>query len=118
MPTRTTPIRLKNGQTRTIHIRTLEDGRDCIHWFRIDDAGPIKIKGGVVQSNQGGIQFPSKNGWVACNLRQNSILPQERGLDTFICQVSDDPRGATCPDCQKTAEFVAEMAKYPGEKIA
>jgi len=95
---------------RTVNVRLLKDGtgRVCIHWFVRDPQGKIKMPTGEAMSNLGPMQFGGAQGRIACNPNQNTVVPQHVGGNILLCCHSDDVRAVTCPDCQKTAEFIQQ----------
>jgi hypothetical protein len=59
---------------------------------------------------EGGIQ--GAQGYIACNKRQNTVLPQQQGDRTLLCCHTNEARAVTCPECQKTPEWTKMMAIY------
>jgi len=102
----------------TVVIKMLKDGsvRICIHWLMRDPQGAIVLPGGVVQTNHGPKTSEGLTGRIACNREQNSVSPQMRNGETFLCCHSDDPRAVTCPDCQAAPEYAKMMQEY-GETL-
>lgn len=99
---------MTNAGTRIINVKQLADGtgRVCIHWFRLDPAGPITTPVGAIMAGQfGPMKMGGERGWIACHPEQTSVLPVERGGETLICTRSDDPRAVTCPACIATVEY-------------
>jgi len=92
-----------------INIKVLPDGRGKIHWF-IRGEGPIENPIRVDQTEIGPITLGGAKGWIACNPQQNTVLPQQIGMEHYLCLHSDEPRAVTCPDCIKTEEFKNHMA--------
>jgi hypothetical protein len=96
--------------SRTVVMRPLKDdsGRVCVHWFRVDPAGPISTQGRTHQTGHGELRLGGVVGWIACNPRQNTVQPQVRGSEHFVClHTIEAGPGVTCPECRATSEFLA-----------
>ena len=96
---------------------TVGSGRMCIHWLIRDAAGPIATELDVRNTERGPLPLGGFKGRMACRPEQNTVYPQHRGQETFLCLHSDDPRAATCPDCLATEEYKKAMAEL-GETVA
>lgn len=95
-----------------LNIKLLKDGsgRVCIHYFVRDETGLIETpKGENRLKGLGGVK-----GRIACHPQQNTIVPQNQGMETLLCMNSDDVRAVTCPDCLATIEARAMLDHYAG----
>lgn len=129
-----------------LNVKMLPDksGRCLIHWLIEDVFDPSKVGpdsldavGRVVQQAacegelfpikiQGHTQLRTQMGQpvsirarIACNPKQNTVNPQHKGQEVFMCMHSNDVRAATCPRCLATPEAVELMKSYENtEEIA
>ena len=99
---------------RVVVMKQLKDGsgRICVHWFVRDTDGPITTPRGEQMTASGMWRKGGVKGRIACNPTQNTIVPQERGMETLLCCHTDDVRAATCPDCLATDEAKAMLQHY------
>lgn len=90
----------------TIHMRDLDDGRVCIHWLVEDDSGPIQMESDARLRAVAG-QKPTVRGRIACNPTQNTVQPQHKGRDVYVCFHSGDVvHAVSCPACLATPEAI------------
>lgn len=90
-------------------MRMLPDGRVRIHWFMRCPDGPIKTPGAVHPTPYGPLPLGHAQGRIACQPALDSVLPQWRNGEAWLCTHTDDPRAATCPQCKATPEYVQAM---------
>lgn len=95
-------MRLKVRQlldgTTEVDIKTLPDGRACIHWLQECDDGPIEIQGHKqLRSYQGASEVGRYR--VACRPDQKTIASQKRGNVRYMCMTTGDIAAVTCPEC-------------------
>lgn len=95
-------MRLKVQQlldgTTEVDVKTLPDGRTCIHWLQECDDGPIAIQG---HAQLRGLQGRPEVGRyrVACRPQQKTVESQKRGSVRYMCMTSGDIAAVTCPAC-------------------
>ena len=100
-----------------LNVKMLPDksGRVLIHWLQEGVEGgtayPIKIQGHPQLRAQCG-QSVVINARIACNPKQNSVNPQHRGQEVFMCMHSNDVRAVTCPQCLATVDAVELLKQY------
>jgi hypothetical protein len=100
---------------RVLNVKLLNDGsgRVCVHWLISDEQGLIECKGSIIAGPQGPlVDNSTKKYRVACNPKQNSINPQVRNGETFMCIPTGEIRAVTCPRCLATPEAIQAMAPY------
>ena len=89
--------KLVDGTTE-VDIRTLPDGRSCIHWLQECADGPIRIQGHAqLRQLQGSPEFGTYR--VACNEKQTTVTSQKRGNVRYLCMTTGDMTAVTCPKC-------------------
>jgi hypothetical protein len=86
-------------------VKVLPDGRRRIHWFVRDDRGPVKTAARSEMTQAGVLRLGGAAGHVACQPGRESILPEAMPGRVVPFAHSDDPRGATCPECLATKEY-------------
>lgn len=89
--------RLKDGTTE-VDIKTLPDGRTCIHWLEERDDGPVEVQGHPQLRQLQGRPAVGRY-MVACRPTQTTIASQKRGNVRFMCMTSGDVAAVTCPQC-------------------
>jgi hypothetical protein len=121
-----------------LNVKMLPDksGRVLIHWLQEDvydasklpadslkplarlvdqadkgDAYPIKIQGHP-QLRRGSGQATVSKARIACNPTQNSVNPQHKGQEVFMCMHSNDVRAVTCPKCLATVDAAELLKQY------
>ncbi len=92
---------------RVLNVKQLQDGteRVCIHYL-VEGDGPISFK------SMAGVRIPGREqviGYIACNPEQNTIFPQVRNGETFLCIQSNEVRAVTCPKCLATPAAIAML---------
>jgi hypothetical protein len=99
---------------RTINVRLLPDGTGRVryHWFIRDDAGPITTPSAQVQTAIGRVTLGGVKGRIACMPKLDSVLPHLAGAEIQLVPHTDDPRGATCPECLATEEAKTMLQHY------
>ena len=97
-------------------VKTLKDGRACIHWFKHDPKGPIQTSADVAISSLGPIKIGGATGKIVCHPEQNTVSSQWDGNELRMCLNSDDVRAVTCPACIETDEY-KEQSKALDEII-
>jgi hypothetical protein len=93
-------------------VRTLPDGRVCIHWLMRDPEGPIQTMNQVVRG-AGAMMWKGARFRCACQPERTSLNTSEVGRTVQFTH-TDDPRAATCPKCLATVEYKDAMARLQG----
>ncbi len=96
----------------SVVIRMLPDksGRVRIHWFVRDPAGPAETPSGSLPSKPKPTIIEGSRGRIACQPNRDSVTPStNRSGQIEPCCHTDDPRAATCPECQATDEYKQAM---------
>lgn len=99
-----------NYKEKTLNIKELPDGRVCIHLLVEVNDGPIKLAGHPQLRSVTG-QTADVRGKIACNPLQNSVQPQERHGQTFMCMFSNEVRAVSCPKCLATMEAIEMLSR-------
>jgi hypothetical protein len=105
---------------RTIRMRALPgepldgSGRIRIHFFVKDVRVKTQTPAGVVKTAVAGLPGPplkvgGVHGYIACNRARDPLTSSVVNGVHAVEPYSDDPRGATCPECLATPEFQAAM---------
>lgn len=87
--------------TNELDIKTLPDGRACIHWLKESADGPITIKGHPQLREMAG-QLVDGRYVLVCNPKQQTINSQKQGNVRFMCMTSGELDAVTCPKCLAT----------------
>lgn len=92
-------------------IRLLPDGsgRVRIHYFVHDQKGPVTTPSGAVMTALGPLKLGGVTGRIACQPQLASVTPQMVKGELQPTVHSDDVRAVTCPECQRTSEYLATM---------
>ncbi len=98
--------------SRSVMVRLLPDRRVRIHYFVRDDAGIVKNPVRIEQTVLGPMTLGGARGYLACQPRQDSVLPRVHGGVIHPCVHSDDPRAATCPECLGSEAAKKALADY------
>ncbi len=122
-----------------LNVKLLPDksGRVLIHWLQedtydatkvgpdslkplarlVDEADskegafPIRINGHP-QLRAGCGQATVASARIACNPKQNTVQPQHKGQEVFMCMHSNDIRAVTCEKCLATHDAVELLKQY------
>ena len=83
--------------------KILPDGRSRIHWCIRDEDGPIcALPINLKAANRPlTIKAPGHTYRIACAPQHNNLMR---------LRFTDDPRAATCPECEATEEHKAALA--------
>jgi len=100
---------------RVIHLKMVPGTnlkKVRIHWFIRDDTkGPVATPSKEIGCNKGSIIFGGVRGYLACQPRQEGVLPVVRPDGIYMTMRTDDIRAATCPECLASDEADAYRKK-------
>lgn len=93
-----------------LNIKQTPDGKAMVHYLISSENGPIETPLRTEMTGMGRMNFGGFKGYKACDPLQNTILPQNRGGQTFLCIAVTEPRAVTCPACKETPDYRNQMA--------